>query len=412
MTINKIQNLEAGGNVREKLNAVIDAANEVPNKVAKNPYAVVGNVAVWGAGGVLLDAGVQPGGGDQVNVPTWESVKTIPLPVDFVVQYNDKLFRNKVLDNFNNEPPLEGENTFWIETSKSQANSTPLWAAGIYISERAEVYYLDETTNTLVKYVLRAPAPFVSADFITELNAGQWQQIEGSPTSTVIDVNDLDPYDPAQAYTAGVYRSYVNLSSPDPKFQTPAIYQAVFDAAIGQTPETHPYDPETGTGLWWWFGDTFEATTRATAQGYCETTGELSLITGYKHNDSVNVKTGMGTVNVYVFDSASASNTNTVKPADIATGEPGRWVLRHSVGGGEVTDYENIFFEAAAPDKAYITRGFNWKIAIITEYGGVSTIKTSGGTTYTIGATVTAGDYLTITNTTINARLVAIIQPV
>ena len=40
MTINKIQNLEAGGNVREKLNAVIDAANEVPNKVAKNPYAV------------------------------------------------------------------------------------------------------------------------------------------------------------------------------------------------------------------------------------------------------------------------------------------------------------------------------------------------------------------------------------
>lgn len=230
-------------------------------------------------------------------------------------------------------------------------------------------------------------------------------------TSEVIDVNGLDPYDPTQAYTAGVYRSYVNLSSPDPKFKTPAIYQAVYDVAIGQTPETHPYNPETGTGLWWWFGDTVETTTRATARGYCETTGELSLITGYKHNDSVNVKTGTGTVNVYVFDSASISNTNTVKPADIATGDPGRWVLRQSVGGGEVTDYENIFFETITPDKAYITRGFNWKIASSTEYGGVSTILTSSGTAYTIGATVTAGDYLTVTNTTINARFVAIIQP-
>ena len=151
-------------------------------------------------------------------------------------------------------------------------------------------------------------------------------------TSEVIDVNGLDPYDPAQAYTAGVYRSYVNLSSPDPKFRTPAIYQAVYDVAIGQTPETHPYNPETETGLWWWFGDTVEATTRATARGYCETTGELSLITGYKHNDSVNVKTGTGTVAVYVFDSASTSNHNTFKPADIATGDPGRWRLRHSVG--------------------------------------------------------------------------------
>lgn len=849
MAINKIQNLEAGGDVREKLNAVIDAANEVPNKVEKNPFAVPGNVAVWGAGGVLLDAGIQPGGGDQVDIPTWESVQFIPLPLDFVVQYNDKLFKNKVLDNLNNQPPAEGENDYWAETSKSQANSTPLWVAGTYISERAEVYYLDETTNTLIKYVLRAPAPFVSEDFSVELNLGYWQQIEGSPswktvlinsatvtefvaepwtyylvdctaapvmakmpnvaagstsefwftlqrdthkltitteggtqiicndtsqiiptlsgsmhfkgngvdgydliedtrqlvrvvnltadrdfgtdnfennfiyrvnpgggslnlnipaatpilgdisikarfelvgdgsfalnaasgligdapsqvcsvkgtgfdvawygktyslsndtrpkinsasittyslaetlavndpvtgqpfrarctttedarfnpttpteistvitanptdpwqlvgasaiqgaiiglvqagntdifanvrrteldvnfyvtysklsadlltetlisqsvsglvnsstaqqlritaehaefsmletdyyvvrtyarkattgsdptlyqilegsnptrstlevpaaaiahnalagrgaanshpgtaisvdssgatgtmpttvatvqdffdavdalvipTSTTIDVNTLEPYDPAQAYTAGVYRSYVNLSSPNPQFQTPAIYQAVYDVAIGQTPETHPYDPGTGAGLWWYFGDNVETTTRATARGYCETTGELSLITGYKHNDSVNVKTGTGTVNVYVFDSASISSTNTVKPADIATGNPGRWVLKQGIGGdASVTDYENIIFKVAAPDEAYITRGFNWKISSVTEYGGTSTIKTSGGAAYTLGATVTAGDYLTVTNTTINARLVAIIQP-
>jgi hypothetical protein len=75
-------------------------------------------------------------------------------------------------------------------------------------------------------------------------------------------------------------------------------------------------------------------------------------------------------------------------------------------------DYENIFFESIAPDKAYITRGFNWKIASVTEYVGTSTILTSRGTSYTIGATVNAGDYLTVTNTTINARLVAIIQAV
>lgn len=89
-----------------------------------------------------------------------------------------------------------------------------------------------------------------------------------------------------------------------------------------------------------------------------------------------------------------------------------KWVqVAGSGSGGTVTYYENIFFEVSSPDKAYITRGFNWKIASTTEYGGTSTIKTSSGTAYTIGATVTAGDYLTVTNTTINARFVAIIQP-
>ena len=89
-----------------------------------------------------------------------------------------------------------------------------------------------------------------------------------------------------------------------------------------------------------------------------------------------------------------------------------QWVqVAGSGSGGTATDYENIFFEVTAPDKAYITRGFNWKIANSTEYGGTSTVKTSAGASYTTGATVTAGDYLTVTNTTINARLVAIIQP-
>lgn len=154
------------------------------------------------------------------------------------------------------------------------------------------------------------------------------------PQTTTINVGTLEPYDSALSYAPGVYKSYVNLESTDIQFQTPAIYQSIADVEIGQTPETHPYDPETELGLWWYFGETVEVTSRSTAQGYVETTAALSLITGYKHNDSVNVKTGTGTVNVYVFDSASTSSTSTVKPTDIAMGDPGRWVLRQVVGGG------------------------------------------------------------------------------
>ena len=218
------------------------------------------------------------------------------------------------------------------------------------------------------------------------------------PTSTTVDVNTLEPYDPELTYVSGVYKSYVNLSSPDIQFQSPAIYLSMGDVEIGQTPETHPYDPETELGLWWYFGETVEVTSRSTAQGYVETTAALSLITGYKHNDSVNVKTGTGTVNVYVFDSASTSSTSTVKPADIAIGDPGRWVLRQVVGGGSdaYSDSKSIIgglngFKLRY-DRPVILSSINVDAAKITNI----LIGKNGATpsTFTLPYTIASGDVI------------------
>ena len=370
------------------------------------------------------------------------------------------------------------------------------------------------------------------------------------PVIETIDVETVEEYEPAQAYLGGnTYKSYVNLSSLDPQFQNPAIYRCVYDAGVGQTPESHPYDPVTDSGLWWYLGaDPVEISSRSTANGSVRQMSDLQGITGAKSGDTVGVRfeTYNNVEIIYMFNALSTATPTqytVIKPFDVPTASPGRWEFKNVVdlvvkptvfslavgndnvmcgnnasvyvnavngrtsinltlvngdgfatdvflqhqkkwfiildnsanssamsftftlpslhtlewvgsasvtsiaagkkarlwitsaskaivvgaidtrylvkyeligegsGGGTGTDYENIFFEVAAPDKAYITRAFNWKISSAIEYGGTSTILTSSGTAYTTGATVNDGDYLTVVNTTINARLVAIIQP-
>jgi len=179
MTIPKVNNQDPGKEVREEsINPAIERANEVPHKVDKVPTAVVGNAAVWGAGGVLLDSGVKPGGGEGVNVPEWDTNTIYPL--NFVIQFDSRLFASKIVDNQGNEPPIGGgENTYWRETSESQATSTPLWEAGQFISPRSEVYRIESLVYK--KYVLTVTnLPFESTDFAAELLNGDWQEIGGN----------------------------------------------------------------------------------------------------------------------------------------------------------------------------------------------------------------------------------------
>lgn len=183
MAIENINNQESGLSARNKINESFQQANEVANKVDKIPTAVVGNTAVWGPGGVLLDSGQKPGGGESINVPGWD--ENVAYPLNFVVQENGLLFASKVADNLGNQPPESGENDFWREVSQSESSGTPLWAAGLYTEIRARVFRIE--SGVIVEYVLTVAEnelPFESTDFAAELAAGQWQQLGGGGGSS------------------------------------------------------------------------------------------------------------------------------------------------------------------------------------------------------------------------------------
>lgn len=189
-----ITNLEGGGSARTKINETISKANDIGLKVDKVPTAQTGNVAVWGENGVLLDGGVTPGGGVASNIPSWEDVRYSPLPIDYVIQFNGHLFASKVADNLNNLPPLEGENDFWYEVSRTYSGATPLYYPGVYEVARAEVSVIG-IDNVLRKYVLRSPVPFISSNFEAELGSGDWQLLGGegggaAEAFTTIEIND------------------------------------------------------------------------------------------------------------------------------------------------------------------------------------------------------------------------------
>ena len=59
--------------------------------------------------------------------------------------------------------------------------------------------------------------------------------------SEIIDVSDAPIYNPSKVggYLAGDFVSYINLSSPDPKYQVYAIYLAQADIPMGQSPEVN-----------------------------------------------------------------------------------------------------------------------------------------------------------------------------
>ena len=66
---------------------------------------------------------------------------------------------------------------------------------------------------------------------------------------------------------------------------------------------------------------------------------------------------------------------------------------------------ERIFFSATAPDFGVVTRDYDFKIVAATPTAGTLTLQTSsGGMTYTVGNTVTAGDYIKVLSDTLNSR--------
>ena len=171
MAISNIQNNEGGGSVREKLNEAIAESNLVANKVDKIPTATPGNAAIFGIDGAIIDSGMVPGGGESVNIPQWEDVQFIPLPLAYTVQYNGRLFASKIVDNLNNTPPLEEENDYWIEISEATGNGFGNYSVGIYSADPSMVVF-DQKLYLLNTDVVTLP--FNSTDFADELSENKW----------------------------------------------------------------------------------------------------------------------------------------------------------------------------------------------------------------------------------------------
>ncbi len=105
---------------------------------------------------------------------------------------------------------------------------------------------------------------------------------------------------------------------------------------------------------------------------------------------------------LYEFDSTStgtddgSETSEYLKPVNILTASAGRWIYRKTLG----YDRENIFFEVASPDYGTITRGYDFKVSAKTDYNCTTTITDSSDVAYTLGNTVSAGDYLKIVSDT------------
>lgn len=159
---------------------------------------------------------------------------------------------------------------------------------------------------------------------ITGGSVGAWILQAVITEAQVVDVSTLEAYDPLQSYEKDTYRSYVNMDSLDPKFKSPAIYLSMIAVIPGQTPETNPYNPEDGTGIWWYLGERVTVSNRVTSNSLVRNTTELMLLNSPLDGDIVGIiSLTLDYEVVYQFDSESFAGT---RPSSIPEDQPGRWI--------------------------------------------------------------------------------------
>lgn len=119
------------------------------------------------------------------------------------------------------------------------------------------------------------------ADLTTVLNSKQ-----DKATATDVDVSEIEVFDPAKVggYLAGnTFVSYKNLASSDVAFHTASIYHCITNAAMGESPETHP-------AKWENQGTTITYTASSTCKTHVTLMSELATLTGVKVGDVVGVQ--------------------------------------------------------------------------------------------------------------------------
>ena len=104
-----------------------------------------------------------------------------------IVTYGGLLWRSKVDDNLNIVPGSDP--TKWEQIGQSQSGA--YWQAGVYLEDKVTVFY--RILGILHEFELNESEdrPFNSANFLTELEAGQWIQI-GANVFTEVDTTGAD----------------------------------------------------------------------------------------------------------------------------------------------------------------------------------------------------------------------------
>ena len=147
--------------------------------------AVDGKVLMWNTNNNKLELiKLSNISGGAENIPQWSSAPASPYedgyPINYVVQYDNKIWASLSNDNLDNSP-VAGS-SFWDEVSKASVSNFSRWKAGIY-SDSATLVVKDNGIYVLDKDV---SLPFNSVDFDAELTAGTWVNPSGNEFNSII----------------------------------------------------------------------------------------------------------------------------------------------------------------------------------------------------------------------------------
>jgi hypothetical protein len=126
--------------------------------------------------------------GQPESVVQWNPTTSYDL--DFIVEYNSKLWKSEIANNSNNTP--SSGSIYWEEVSKSEANGFGRWSAGVYTIDPTVVI----NGNSLYILSNTVSLPYESSDFNAELAAGDWVSIGGNVFNFIDFIEQATP--PAQ----------------------------------------------------------------------------------------------------------------------------------------------------------------------------------------------------------------------
>lgn len=170
--------------------------------------------------------------------------------------------------------------------------------------------------------------------YCTSLNPIRWNfQPFGTASDDAVEeitVDNAQVFDPARegGYKAGnVYVSYVNPNSEDPLFLQEALYRCDLDAAMGESPESHPWK-------WIYQGDRVTVVSRNTVSAVVQDLDSLRALQEPKDSDSV-----------IVVDENAWFKFDAVALSGVAAndGTVGFWVNKGATGGDKQKTYSIDF---------------------------------------------------------------------
>jgi hypothetical protein len=160
------------------------------------------------------------------------------------------------------------------------------------LEDNVEFAVMDEAGDDMITLVI--PKPSVITRISSGYTLADFKIVPIGGSTTTITVDDADVFDPQKedGYTEGAIVSYVNPDSPDPKYNTIAVYVAETQINyVGIPPNGEVASPEQNDA-WIWQGEEVAVPSGTGSTSFVPTTTALQQIIGYKSGDTVSVING------------------------------------------------------------------------------------------------------------------------